>query len=167
MANKRSRNQDILAGFVVAVFRLNSALMAAGDALVEPLGQTSARWRVLGPISKQPQTVAQIARSIGYARQSVQRLSDVLVEEGLARYLDNPADKRAQLVTLTRRGRAVLGDIQQRQQAWFSQLLRLLQPEHLAELTAALQGISQSIEEDNRREAMHQGLPARTLANLD
>ncbi len=133
---------------MVAVFRLNTALLAAGDALVEPVNQTSARWRVLGPISKKPQTVAQIARSIGYARQSVQRVSDILVEEGLARYIDNPGDKRTQLLTLTALGETVLGHIRQRQQVWFIRLLKMLKPEHLAKLTVSLDNISQTIEED-------------------
>ncbi len=152
MSKKPSKNHDVFAAFVVAVFRLNTALLAAGDALIEPVGQTSARWRVLGPISKQPQTVAHIARTIGYARQSVQRVADVLVEEGLAHYIDNPSDRRAQLLTLTARGEAALGQIQQRQQAWFARLLQRLPPEHLAQLTASLDEISQVIETDTDHE---------------
>src|SRR5271166_3493211 len=138
MDNKQSKDNAVFAAFVVAVFRLNTALLAAGDALVEPIGQTSARWRVLGPISKKPQTVAHIARRIGYARQSVQRVADVLVEEGLARYIDNPDDKRAQLLTLTAQGETVLAQIQQRQQDWFARLLQALKPEDLVNLTASL-----------------------------
>ncbi len=151
MKTRRSSDDDVVAAFIVAVFRLNTALLAAGDALVEPVHQTSARWRVLGPISKQPQTVAQIARSIGYARQSVQRVSDLLVEEGLARYMDNPGDKRAQLLTLTARGDTVLAQIRRRQHIWFARLQQVLEPEHLAKLTTSLDDVSQIIEEDQNR----------------
>jgi DNA-binding MarR family transcriptional regulator len=151
MNTQQSKNDDVFADFVAAVFRLNAALLAAGDALVRPVGQTSARWRVLGCISKRPQTVAQIARGIGHARQSVQRVSDVLVRAGLARYIDKPGDKRAQLLTLTARGETVLGQIQQRQQVWSVRLLQILKPEHLAKLTASLDDISQTIAEDYRR----------------
>ncbi len=151
MNTKRSGNDDVFASFIVAVFRLNTALLAAGDALVEPVHQTSARWRVLGPISKKPLTVAQIARSIGYARQSVQRVSDLLVEEGFVRYIDNPGDKRAQLLTLTARGETVLAQIRRRQHIWFARLQQVLEPDRLARLTASLDDVSQIIEEDQNR----------------
>ena len=57
---------------------------SASGALAEPAGQTSARWRVLATVEDGPSTVAQVARSWGLARQSVQRVADVLVKEGQA-----------------------------------------------------------------------------------
>jgi hypothetical protein len=62
-----------LTDLVLEVFRLNGRLLAAGDRMTRPSGQTSARWQVLGAINPEPRTVAQIARVMGLARQSVQR----------------------------------------------------------------------------------------------
>jgi DNA-binding MarR family transcriptional regulator len=103
---------------VVQVFRLNGMLTAAGDALAAPAGQTSARWRVLAAVEEEPKTVAQIARAWSLARQSVQRVADLLERDGLIAYEDNPAHRRASLVALTPEGRAALGRIQKAQRAW-------------------------------------------------
>jgi DNA-binding MarR family transcriptional regulator len=65
-----------------------------------------------------PATVAKIARTLGLARQSVQRVADVLEEAGLTRYEDNPKHRRARLVVLTGKGRAALATIQAAQQPW-------------------------------------------------
>lgn len=107
---------------VVHVIRLDGLLTAAGDALAQPAGQTSARWRLLAAVEGGPATVAQIARAWGLARQSVQRVADVLVREGFAEYRENPGHRRAQLVRLTPRGRSVLRRIQTAQRAWADEL---------------------------------------------
>lgn len=89
------------------VFRLNGALIAAGDALVAPLGLTSARWQVLGAIAQAGDGLptAGIARTMGLTRQSVQRVVDDLSRLGLVRFAPNPHHKRAKLVQLTPEGR--------------------------------------------------------------
>jgi DNA-binding MarR family transcriptional regulator len=93
-------------------------LSTAGDALTAPLGQTTARWRVLAAVEQEPLTVAQVARNWRLARQSVQRVADALAEDGLVEYVDNPSHRRAKLLRLTREGRRVLEAIQRRQLAW-------------------------------------------------
>ena len=107
---------------VVHVFRLNGLLIALGDAMGEPSGQTSARWRVLAAIDETPLSVAQIARAWWLTRQSVQRVADVLVEDGLAAYEDNPNHRRAKLVRITPRGLSVLHEIRLRQRTWAESL---------------------------------------------
>ncbi|PWC43892.1 MarR family transcriptional regulator [Azospirillum sp. TSO22-1] len=91
------------------VFRLNGALIAAGDALVAPLGLTSARWQVMGAVAEARGglPVAGIARNMGLVRQSVQRIADQLEAEGVLRYVPNPHHRRAKLVRLTERGAAL------------------------------------------------------------
>jgi len=91
----------------VDVFRLNGLLIAVGDAMAEPSGQTTARWRVLAAIGDAPLTVAQIARAWWLTRQSVQRVADVLVKDGLAEYESlgaeiGEAELRQANATLTR-----------------------------------------------------------------
>jgi DNA-binding MarR family transcriptional regulator len=52
-----------------------------------------------------PRTVPQIARTLGVARQSVQRLVDEAVALGYLATIDNPEHRRSRLVELTERGR--------------------------------------------------------------
>ena len=91
------------------VFRLNGALIAAGDALVAPLGLTSARWQVIGAVAEARGglPVAGIARNMGLVRQSVQRIADELEAEGILHFVPNPHHRRARLVQLTERGAAL------------------------------------------------------------
>jgi DNA-binding MarR family transcriptional regulator len=107
---------------VVHVFRLNGLLTAAGDAMAEPAGQTTARWRVLAAIDHGPMTVAEIARAWWLARQSVQRVADLLVDDGLAVYEDNPSHRRAKLVQITSRGSDALRTVRRAQTSWADQL---------------------------------------------
>ena len=81
---------DALGAVAIRVLRLAGPLTAAGDALARPAGQTSARWQVLAALENAPATVADVARMLGLARQSVQRVADVLAAEGLISYDDNP-----------------------------------------------------------------------------
>jgi DNA-binding MarR family transcriptional regulator len=119
---ERSPAGNALSGLVVQVFRLDGALTAVGDALARPAGQTSARWRVLAAVERQPLTVAQIARAWSLARQSVQRIADALEHDGLVTYEDNPGHRRAKLVQLTPAGASALGQIQSAQHAWANDL---------------------------------------------
>ena len=118
----RTAAGDALSRLVVQVFRLNGLLIAAGDALARPAGQTTARWQVLAAVEEAPMAVAQIARAMGLARQSVQRVADVLVGEGLAAYEENPAHRRAKLLRLTPAGRTALATIQEAQRRWADRL---------------------------------------------
>ena len=110
--------EEAFTRLVLLVFRLNGLLLEAGDRLAAPVGQTSARWQVMGVIDHGPMTVSQVARTMGLRRQSVQRTSDLLAADGVAEYLDNPADRRAQLLTLTPRGRRALRAIERAQFEW-------------------------------------------------
>ncbi len=59
---------DPLSRFSLSIFRLNGLLMWNGDRITGSIGQSSARWQVLGRVGYQPQTVAQMARDMGHAR---------------------------------------------------------------------------------------------------
>jgi DNA-binding MarR family transcriptional regulator len=109
---------DAFSGLVVRLFRLNGLVAAEGETLARPAGQTSARWQVMAMVEESPLTVAQIARTLGLARQSVQRVADALEAVGLFSYEDNPRHRRARLVTLTEKGRATLATIQAEQRPW-------------------------------------------------
>src|SRR5262245_7831501 len=134
----RSGAGDAVSELVVHVFRLNGLLIALGDEMGEPSGQTSARWRVLAAIDEEPLSVAQIARAWWLTRQSVQRVADVLVEDGLATYEDNPNHRRAKLVRITPRGLTILREIRLRQRTWAEALGGRIGESDLREANATL-----------------------------
>lgn len=109
---------DALTELIIPTIRLRVLFTTAGEAMAKPAGQTLARWLVLEAVAQAPRTVAQIARSMGLARQSVQRVADLLERDGLTSYAKNPDHRRAQLVRLTPQGRHALHAIQQAQQVW-------------------------------------------------
>jgi DNA-binding MarR family transcriptional regulator len=133
---KRTRAADALTELILEVFRVNGDLLAEGDRLTKPLGQTSARWQILGALRNKADPVAGIARDMGLARQSVQRTADVLEGQGLVEYAPNPAHRRAKLVRLTAHGQEVLGEISRRQISWTNRLARAIGSE--AEMRQAL-----------------------------
>lgn len=98
---------EAISDLSVEVFRINGELLAAGDALVADIGLTSARWQVLGAValSPAPLPIAHLARNMGLARQSVQRIANELAAEGMLRFAPNPHHQRARLALLTERGR--------------------------------------------------------------
>jgi|TARA_B110000091_G_C13328334_1_gene275222 DNA-binding MarR family transcriptional regulator len=105
---------------VLSLFRLNGLLIAEGDDMTEALGLTSARWKVIGVIalSNSGLTVPGIARVLGQSRQAVQRITDVMVTDGLLSYQSNPKHKRSVLVVLTEEGRAAYKDLRDVQDPW-------------------------------------------------
>ena len=119
---ERTPAANSLSWLVVQVMQLNGLLTAAGDALAAPAGQTSARWQVLAAVEEAPLSVAQIARAMNLTRQSVQRVADLLVEDGLTAYEDNPAHARAKLLRRTAKGRKALQTIQAGQKVWANAL---------------------------------------------
>ena len=105
---------------VLSIFRLNGLLIAEGDALTEKLGLTHARWKVIGAIalSNAGLTVPGVARVLGQSRQAVQRITDVMVEDGLLAYQRNPKHKRSVLITLTEEGNHVYNMLREQQDPW-------------------------------------------------
>ncbi|MFI9113646.1 MarR family winged helix-turn-helix transcriptional regulator [Streptomyces venezuelae] len=104
--------QDALSRTALGVFRLNGQFLAVSEKLAEPAGLTAAWWQVLGAVLPEPLPVAGIARVMGITRQSVQRIADLLVREGLAVYEPNPAHRRAKLLAPTEAGRAAIARIE-------------------------------------------------------
>ena len=111
---------DALTDLVLPVFELNGEFLAAAEMMTRPVGLTPAWWQVLGATLDQPLPVAEIARRVGLglARQSVQRVADLLVERQWASYRDNPAHRRAKLLEPTPEGRRALDRLTVAQHAW-------------------------------------------------
>jgi DNA-binding MarR family transcriptional regulator len=128
---------------VLSVFRLNGLLLEAGDRMTAPLRQTSARWQVMGCIDDEARTVADVARMMGLARQSVQRIADLLVEDGLAVYSENPHHKRAKLIKLNTKGLKVLSTIEAAQRIWANKVGKEIGERELIKVNKVLEHLQQ------------------------
>lgn len=113
-----------LTELVLETFRLNGALVDAGNELTRPLGLTGARWQVMGAIDleRRSLTVSQIARKMGLTRQSVQRIVNELVKDSFLELIDNPRDRRAKLVGLTGKGEITMTEVDAAQALWINAL---------------------------------------------
>ena len=112
----------VMTELILKLFRVNGLLLTAGDCLTKDLGLTGARWQVMGALTDGPLTVAQIARNMGLKRQSVQRLVNVLAQQGLMMLDDNPHHRRARLARLTATGRSQYEQISQIQAHWVNNI---------------------------------------------
>lgn len=138
---RRTPAGDAFSELVVRLFRLNGLLADEGDRLVKPTGQSTARWQVLAMLEDGPMTVAQVARTLGLARQSVQRVADVLEAVDLIRYDDNPRHRRARLASLTEQGRSTLARIQAAQRPWADTLGAAIGERELRQANVLLDGV--------------------------
>jgi len=131
----RTQASDALTEVILAVFRTNGFLLSAGDALVAPLGLTSARWQVLGAVamSDKPLSAPQIAAVIGTTRQGSQKQI-------------NPTHKRSPLFALTKRGRSIYAELERTQARWAKQLARGLSIEDLAATKRVLNLVCERLE---------------------
>jgi DNA-binding MarR family transcriptional regulator len=132
----RSPDGDAFTNLVLEVAWLGALFVAAGESLAGVADQSLARWVVLDAVADQPNTVAQVARRRRIARQAVQRVADDLVRDGLAVYLPNLADRRAQLLQPTRVGLDAVYAISVAQTAWADQLGSELGGARLEQLSA-------------------------------
>jgi DNA-binding MarR family transcriptional regulator len=109
-----------LTELILLVFRLNGRLLDAAEGMAAAGGLTAARWQVLGGVLDEPRPVAEIARRMGLTRQSVQRLANVLVDEGFAGWRPNPRHRRAKLLAPTPAAFAAIQRVAVRQHPWSS-----------------------------------------------
>lgn len=110
----------VFTDIALEVFKLSGLLVSEGDRMGSEFGISSARWKILGALSLavEPQTVPQIARSMGLTRQAVQRLVDAMHEDNLLLFLENPDHKRARLISLSALGKAVYSKLDDKQSGW-------------------------------------------------
>lgn len=141
-----TREQELLSGAALTVFRLNGQFLGIAEELARPAGLTAARWQVLGAVLSTPLPVAGIARVMGITRQSVQRIADLLVDQGLAEYLSNPSHRRAKLLQPTEKGYDAVRRIDPGHAAMAQRLVRQLGRDELERTVAALGRLSAAIE---------------------
>jgi len=130
---------------IADVYELAGSFRELGDTIARKVGQTEARWQVLSAASTGDKTVPQIARRLGYARQSVQRVVDLLVENGVSQYVANPDHKRSPLVRLTGKGETQLRKLTAAADHMHRQLARGLDPHELAVVLRVLRSLRDAI----------------------
>jgi DNA-binding MarR family transcriptional regulator len=113
-----TRSGQALRELVLEVFRLNGALLRHGAALTAPVGQSQARWQVIGAVAEATRTVPQIARRMGMSRQSVQRVTDLLAKDGILRLDPNPDHLRSPLLRLTPKGEEIEAELTTLGEEW-------------------------------------------------
>lgn len=142
-----------LTGLILETFKLNGRILAAGTALTAGTGLSSARWQVMGAIEidQRPLTVAQIARSMGLSRQSVQRVADFLEEDGMIEYFDNPDHRRAKLLRFTAKGRSALHAVGRLQVLWVNELAKGLSKSEISSALRVMRAVRARLEAAERR----------------
>jgi len=139
---KRNRSSiEVVNGIALNVFKLNGYFVKAADCITKESELTSARWQVLGTVLHEQHTVAAIARSMGLARQSVQRIADALVNDGLAEFLPNPAHRRAKLLSSTEKGLNAIKKIRPKVVAWAEKVNDLIGEDELNEAEKAIHNL--------------------------
>ena len=126
-------------------FRLHGQLVTIGEELARAAGITGASWQVLAAVLRTPLSVADVAREIGVTRQSVQRVADVLVGQGLATYQPNPAHRRAKLLAPTQAGRDAIRRIAPAHATLASQLAAELGVSTMEDALARVRRLSEAL----------------------
>ena len=148
----RTAAGDAFTDLLLEVFRLNGALIAAGNELCADTGLTSSRWQILGAIAgaDRPVTASQIARGMGLTRQTVQRLVDELEAGGLVTRAADPEHGRARLVAFTPEGQKLYRVMQQRQAPWANAVAAGIPAKKLRETLDVLWELRGRIDPENR-----------------
>ncbi|GGS77406.1 MarR family transcriptional regulator [Planobispora rosea] len=145
-----NRTGDLLSEAALTVYRLNGQFLGVGDMLARPVGMTVAWWQVLSAVLDEPMSVAGVARLRGLTRQGVQRVADLLVEQGLAEYEPNPAHRRAKLLRPTAKGVAAIERIGPDLEAVADQVADELGPDGLERVIEALKRLSTALDRVTR-----------------
>ncbi|MFT4961794.1 MAG: DNA-binding MarR family transcriptional regulator [Paracoccaceae bacterium] len=146
MPQDRTKGGDAITGLLLVTFRLNGNFLEAADRISAPSNLTAARWQILGSVLQEAKTVSQIAREMGLARQSVQRIANILVGEGHLELTENPAHKRAKLITVTQQGRASIYSLSERQHIWANTIAEGFDSQELALAVQLLRRVSSQLE---------------------
>ncbi|MGY5736558.1 bifunctional helix-turn-helix transcriptional regulator/GNAT family N-acetyltransferase [Vibrio chemaguriensis] len=92
-----------------------------GDVALTPV-----QAHALGEIQLQPLTINQLAQQLSVDKSNASRTITGLIKLGLVESIENPKDKRSQLVALTIQGQQALAQLDQQQSRFFEQLLTQL-----------------------------------------
>jgi DNA-binding MarR family transcriptional regulator len=143
---------------IVEVFRLNGQLIATADRLVSKFGITGARWQVMGALVRSGgrETVPRLAKDMGLTRQSVQRVVNEMVIDGMLLFEDNPHHKRSQLVTLSAKGEKVFTAALEIQLPWVKALSKGIGKKRMVDAKLVLEALRKRLEKEGANKALRQ-----------
>jgi DNA-binding MarR family transcriptional regulator len=148
MERQASESRHPLVGLVDETIRLNARLRSVFGTARAGCALNDSEHMVLNAVveAAQAPTVAQIGRSLGHARQLVQRAANALRDAGLIEGIDNPDHKRAALLRPTAAGLDLKRAIDARADAIAAELVPGLDPDEIRAAAAALQTLRKQIE---------------------
>jgi len=137
-------------GLVDEVLRLHGRLVAVNVDHGAAESLTGAEVMVLRAVvnAERSPTVPQIGRSLGHARQSVQRVANALTARGLLALKENPDHKRAPLLIPTEAGRAAHSRVHQHSQAWTRRVTEGIEPGSIGRAAETLRALRVRMEAD-------------------
>ncbi|MDF2156046.1 bifunctional helix-turn-helix transcriptional regulator/GNAT family N-acetyltransferase [Vibrio sp. CAU 1672] len=100
---------------------------------------TPVQAHALGEIQLQPLTINQLAQQLNVDKSNASRTVTGLTKLGLVESIENPNDKRSQLVELSAQGQQALSQLDQQQNAFFEQLLANLDANEQEQLKLGLE----------------------------
>ena len=145
----RIKKAKVFTELALECFKLNGLFVSEGDRIAGEFGLSSARWKVLGAVAmaEEPLTVAQVAREMGQARQSVQRIATSMAADGYFIWKDNPAHKRAKLLCLTEKGQHTFQQLEDAQAPWANEAVQQLDEQELQIALDVLRKLAEGFEE--------------------
>lgn len=137
-----------VAELVDEILRLHGRVLSVNKA--SSLG-SSAQAIVLAAIvvAPQPPTVARIARSLGHARQGIQRIADVMAQQGLLVFADNPHHKTSKLLIATEQGREAYAQANRESAQWTDRVASGLSAAELEQTLGVLRRVRRNLEQDH------------------
>ncbi|WP_191118179.1 bifunctional helix-turn-helix transcriptional regulator/GNAT family N-acetyltransferase [Vibrio campbellii] len=105
-----------------------------GDVALTPV-----QAHALGEIQLKPLTINQLAQQLNVDKSNASRTVTGLIKLGLVESIENPKDKRSQLVALTEQGQQALSQLDQQQNSFFEQLLTQLDDSEQEQLKLGLE----------------------------
>ena len=105
-----------------------------GDVALTPV-----QAHALGEIQLQPLTINKLAQQLNVDKSNASRTVTGLIKLGLVESIENPKDKRSQLVALTEQGQQALSQLDQQQNSFFEQLLTQLDNNEQEQLKLGLE----------------------------
>ncbi|CAH1524031.1 putative acetyltransferase YjgM (modular protein) [Vibrio owensii] len=105
-----------------------------GDVALTPV-----QAHALGEIQLQPLTINKLAQQLNVDKSNASRTVTGLIKLGLVESIENPKDKRSQLVALTEQGQQALSQLDQQQNNFFEQLLTQLDDSEQEQLKLGLE----------------------------
>lgn len=117
------------------------------EAIAREAGQSAARWQVLSIASSGEWTVPHIARRLGLARQSVQRVAHALVGDDLAQFVPNPDHQSSPYLQLTLQGSQTCATIARSVDALQLKLADLVERKRIKSMRRDLHALQEAVTE--------------------